>query len=913
MAYVTVPKDLTKIKSKMLFGLTKRQLVCFGSAALVGVPLFFLSKGSMGTTPAALCMILVMLPFFLFALYEKNGQTPEALLGNLIQCKFTRPKKRVYQTNNAYSALEKQAELERTVGRIASGAGKRGKGRRRLTRQERKQIEAVIRQAKGDGKNHTVQASLPFRNMHPDGLCRLDDRHFSKTIAYADVSYRLAGPDDQRDIFERLCDFYNGYDPSIGVQMTLSSSHKAGGGDLFRMAAQGDELDGIRAEASGILQTQYERGSNGYVKSKYVTLTIEAESIQAARARFSRIEADTLNRFKVMGAAAKVLDGKERLALLHGLLHPRGEPFAFEWDWLPASGLSVKDFIAPSSFEFGETRRFRMGEMYGAVSFLQILAPEIQDRILTDFMDVEGNLLVTMHVRGINQNEAIKMVKRKITDLDAMKIQEQKKAARSGYDLDILPSDLSTYGGAAKNLLQDLQSRNERMFNMTFLMLHLAPTKQKLEIAVSQSASVAQTHNCILTRLDFQQEDGLMSSLPLGLNRIRIERSLTTSALAVFVPFVTQELFMGGDAMYYGLNALSGNMILLDRKQSRCPNGLVFGTPGSGKSMSCKREITYVMLTTKDNVIICDPEDEYSPLVNRLGGQVIRLSPNSRDYVNPLDINLNYSEEENPLALKSDFVLSFCELIMGSKTGLEAIEKTVIDRAVQKIYQPYFADPRPENMPILSDLMAALTAQHIPEAERAGPGAGPVCERLSQLLQPPDHRGYPQPPCLLRHQGAWQEPEKARDAHCPGRGVEHRHGEPLHWAGHLVFRGRVPFALEGGTDGGIQRRDLEAFQKVGRRPDRGNAEPERPAFLTGDRKHSGKQRFYLFAEPLRRRPQADDGAAEHLRRAACLCDQRGPRQRPSVLPKCDSALQGRVSQDHRAIQTSHDKAQRGFP
>ena len=506
--------------------------------------------------------------------------------------------------------------------------------KRKLTRAERKQIEAIIRQAKGDGKPHTVQDSIPFRNLYPDGLCRLDDRLFSKTIAYEDVNYRLAGPDDQRDIFERLCDFYNGYDSSIGVQMTLSSRHEDKNGNLFGMDAQGDALDDMRVEASGILQMQYERGNNGFVKRKYVTLTIEAENLPAARARFSRIEADTLNRFKVMGAGARVLDGKERLALLHG------------------------------------------------------------------------------------QNEAIKMVKRKITDLDAMKIQEQKKAARSGYDLDILPSDLSTYGGAAKNLLQDLQSRNERMFNMTFLMLHLAPTKQKLEIAVSQSASVAQTHNCILTRLDFQQEDGLMSSLPLGLNRIKIERSLTTSALAVFIPFVTQELFMGGGAMYYGLNALSNNMILLDRKQSRCPNGLVFGTPGSGKSMSCKREITYVMLTTKDNVIICDPEDEYSPLVNRLGGQVIRLSPNSRDYVNPLDINLNYSEEENPLALKSDFVLSFCELIMGSKTGLEAIEKTVIDRAVQMIYQPYFAEPRPENMPILSDLMAALTAQHIPEADR---------------------------------------------------------------------------------------------------------------------------------------------------------------------------------------------------
>ena len=590
--------------------------------------------------------------------------------------------------------------------------------KRKLTRAERKQIEAIIQQAKGDGKPHTVQDSIPFRNIYPDGLCRLDNTTFSKTIEYEDVNYRLAGPDDQRDIFERLCDFYNGYDPSIGVQMTLCSRPEAAQTDRFGMAAHGDDLDDLRREAAGILQKQYEKGSNGYVKSKYVTLTIEAENIQSARARFSRIEADTLNRFKVMGAGARVLNGKQRLELLHGLLHPEGGKFAFEWDWLPATGLSVKDFIAPSSFQFGDTRRFRIGEMYGAVSFLQILAPEIQDRILTDFMDTEGNLMVTMHIRGVNQNEAIKMVKRKITDLDAMKIQEQKKAARSGYDMDILPSDLSTYGGAAKNLLQDLQSRNERLFNMTFLILHMAPTKQKLEIAVSQAASVAQTYNCILTRLDFQQEDGLMSSLPLGLNRIRIERSLTTSALAVFVPFVTQELFMGGEAMYYGLNALSNNMILLDRKQSRCPNGLVFGTPGSGKSMSCKREIAYVMLTTSDNIIICDPEDEYSPLVKRMGGQVIRLSPNSTDYVNPLDINLNYSEEENPLALKSDFVLSFCELIMGSKTGLEAIEKTVIDRAVQIIYQPYFADPRPENMPILADLMNALLAQHIPEADR---------------------------------------------------------------------------------------------------------------------------------------------------------------------------------------------------
>lgn len=486
------------------------------------------------------------------------------------------------------------------------------KGKRKLTGAEKKQIEAAIRRVKGDGKAHTVQDSIPFRNIFPDGLCRLDERSYSKTIAFEDVNYRLAGPEDQRDIFENLCDFYNGYDPSIGVQISLNSRYMDSGPDeeLFGIPKWDDDLDSIRDDAVNILRTQYERGSNGYVKTKYVTLTIEADNLPAARARFSRMEADTLGRFKVMGAAAHVLDGKERLALLHGVLHPEGGKFAFEWDWLPASGLSVKDFISPSSFHFGETRTFRIGSRYGAVSFLQILAPEMHDRILADLMDTEGNISVNMHIRGVNQNEAIKMVKRKITDLDAMKIGEQKKAARSGYDMDILPSDLATYGGAAKSLLHDLQSRNERMFNMTFLVTHMAETKQKLEIAVSQAASVAQTYNCILTRLDFQQEDGLMSSLPLGLNRIKIERSLTTSALAVFVPFVTQELFMGSGAMYYGLNALSNNMIMLDRKQARCPNGLVFGTPGSGKSMSCKREITFIILMTEDNVIICDPEDE---------------------------------------------------------------------------------------------------------------------------------------------------------------------------------------------------------------------------------------------------------------------------------------------------------------
>ncbi|MDL2273686.1 ATP-binding protein [Oscillospiraceae bacterium OttesenSCG-928-G22] len=556
--------------------------------------------------------------------------------------------------------------------------------------------------------------------MYPDGLCRLNEKSYSKCIEFEDVNYQLAGADDKTAVFENLCDFYNYYDASIGIQLSLISRYasKEDFQNTIPIPPQGDDFDDIRTEYTDMLQHQYARGNNGLVKTKFLTLTIEADNIQAARSRLARIEADTLNQFKVMGAAARVLDGRQRLSVLHGIFHPDGERFSFEWDWLPASGLSVKDFIAPSSFNFGQTRQLRMGTKFGAVSFLQILAPELNDRMLADFMEADGSIIVNLHVRSIDQNEAIRTIKRKITDLDAMKIAEQKKAVRSGYDMDIIPSDLATYGGEAKNLLHELQSRNERMFLLTFLVLNFGDTKRKLDNAVFQAKGVAQKYNCQLVRLDFQQEAGLMSSLPLGLNQIKIQRGLTTSSTAIFVPFTTQELFQSGEALYYGLNALSNNMILCDRKRLKNPNGLILGTPGSGKSFSAKREIVNVFLVTLDDIIICDPEAEYFPLVERLGGQVIKISPTSKQHVNPMDINLNYSEDDSPLALKSDFILSLCELVMGGKNGLEPVEKTVIDRATRNVYRTYLADPKPENMPILQDLYDEVKRQPEPEAAR---------------------------------------------------------------------------------------------------------------------------------------------------------------------------------------------------
>ena len=217
--------------------------------------------------------------------------------------------------------------------------------------------------------------------------------------------------------------------------------------------------------------------------------------------------------------------------------------------------------------------------------------------------------------------------------------------------MDIIPSDLATYGAEAKKLLQDLQSRNERMFLVTFLVLNTAESRQQLDNNVFQASSIAQKYNCALTRLDYQQEEGLMSSLPLGQNLISIHRGLTTSSTAIFVPFTTQELFQAGkEALYCGLNALSNNLIMVDRKLLKNPNGLILGTPGAGKSFSAKREITNVFFVTSDDIIICDPEAEYYPLVERLDGQVIRISPTSDNYINPMDLNLNYSDDEIPLS-----------------------------------------------------------------------------------------------------------------------------------------------------------------------------------------------------------------------------------------------------------------------
>jgi hypothetical protein len=579
-----------------------------------------------------------------------------------------------------------------------------------------------VKKAKMQGKiAMSAQDTISYKEMRPDGICIVKDNYFTKTIQFYDINYQLARNEDKNIIFENYCDFLNYFDKSISVQlsflnqtMDISDFEKS-----IAIKPQNDDFDGIRAEYTEMLKNQLARGNNGIVRKKYITFGIEADNIQNAKQRLERIETDIINNFKILGVRAFSLNGMERLELLHSCFNGGENKLNFSWNLIYKTGLTTKDFIAPTSFNFSDGRCFRMGGTIGAVSFLHILAPELTDEMLKNFLEIQSALSVNIHIKSIDQSEAIKMIKRKITDLDKMKIEEQKKAVRAGYDMDIIPSDINTFGIDAKKLLEDLQGRNERMFLVTVLIMSTAKTKKALNSAIFEVQSIAQQRNCPLRRLDYQQEDGLMASVPIGINNIGIQRALTTSSTAIFVPFTTQELFSDSpEALYCGLNALSNNMIMVDRKMLKNPNGLILGTPGSGKSFSAKREMTNAFLVTNDDIYVCDPEAEYNPLIHALKGQVVKLSPTSKDYLNPLDININYSDEENPLALKSDFVLSFCELIIGGRDGLEPIEKTVIDRSVTRIYQKYFENPTPQNMPILEDLYEEIKKQPEQEAGR---------------------------------------------------------------------------------------------------------------------------------------------------------------------------------------------------
>lgn len=612
--------------------------------------------------------------------------------------------------------------MEQTSSRKSANNTVKSTAKKPLTAEEKKKIQKEIRNIEHKhNKISTAQQTIPYLEMYKDGVCRVTENYFTKTLCFNDINYQLAKNEDKKAIFQEFCNLHNYFDDSINVQFTYMTVPDDA--DTYRncihITEQDDEFNDIRREFLEMLTMQLEKGNNGLVRLKYLTFGVTEKDLLLAKSKLHHLEAELITNLKHMGVKSYGLNGLERLAILHRAFNPdKTEKFMFDWKMRVRTGLSTKDAIAPASFNFASKNKFQMGNVFGCTSYIDIISSEVSDRMLTDYLNIDENIFVNIHLHSWDQQAAIKYVKLKNTAVDAMKIDEQKKAARSGYDIDILPPDLVSYSEEIKRVLLDLQSRNERFFVATIIITCFAKTTKKLDLIVNQIKNITQKHNCKLVPLDWTQEQALMSSIPLGYNGVELNRNFTTSAAAVFIPFTTTELFQPeGDSLYYGLNALSDNLIMADRKQLKNPNGLILGTPGSGKSFAAKREFSNAFLSTSDDIIICDPEGEYFPLVNALHGQLIKISPNSSQYINPMDISSEYSDDDDPVSLKSDFILSLCELIVGGKYGLSATERSIIDRCVKKVYDEYFKNPIPENMPILEDFYNILKQTDSPEAQ----------------------------------------------------------------------------------------------------------------------------------------------------------------------------------------------------
>ncbi len=528
--------------------------------------------------------------------------------------------------------------------KVGNGDGKKAKQKKklkidRLTLTDRRRMQELRHILSGSWKQRetptTAQKTITFQRMYQNGICQVTPTFFTRMVEFYDINYDLLDMSEKEGVLQGYSELLNSFEPGIKFQLLLFNrkvSEKVLMGQID-IPLQGDEFDSIREEFSQMLKFQMARGNNGILKSKYLIFGIEAKGYKEAGVKLASIEAGVVKNLRMIGTPVKIMDGRDRLRVLHEYFNQDSmEVFRFSFKEMIESGRSEKDYIAPPGFDFRNPNRFKSGNMYGSVYYLEMTAPRFTDELIQKLLEIDDNITVTLHMQTVDPVEAIKMIKTALTNVQKNKIDEQKKAVRSGYDMDILPTDIITYEKETLDLLEDLNTSNQKIVNVTFLISCYGRTKRELENLIQRVSGIIQQANCNLRCMQYLQEQGLMASAPIGCNNTGIDRGLTTKSTAILVPFSTQELFMPAPALYYGLNALSNNMILADRKRLHTPNGMILGTPGSGKSFSAKREILGCFLMTDDDVIICDPEGEYFPLVQALKGQVIRLATNSTDY-----------------------------------------------------------------------------------------------------------------------------------------------------------------------------------------------------------------------------------------------------------------------------------------
>ena len=575
----------------------------------------------------------------------------------------------------------------------------------------------------------SVQQALPFDDIRPDGICIVGDGYYTKTIQFADRNYELSDEEEQEAIFRRYCDFLNAFDSDVNIQFTFQN--KVIDKEEFKKAIALPErkyprLIGLmRDEYQRSIFDCFEKGNNGIVNTKYITFGVYESTEEKAAVKLERIETEILRKFKKMHVMANALNGCERLKLLKESLHPL-ETVQLNYDWnLRKEGVSVKDSIAPSSVDFTRLDTFRVGRTLGRSYHIYIDNAEISDRIVEEIMSTNGNLTVNIHTKSVDRHKALNITSNKMVTANATKVNFQQKAAQRGHDGDILPMNLVNEIDSCESVYNAISKKNQRIFKTAIIVTVYGRSMNELAAIESDVKSITQKYNCELKVLDDLQREAKMSSLPVGVNLLveNICRTFITTELATFMPFTSLKVFTP-QKLFCGVNPRTGDIIMIERKALINLGALILGMAGSGKSFRVKLMILDFFFRTMDRIIICDPEGEYAPLVKSLGGDIIDISATSRNHINPFDINLDVKGED-PIALKSQFVLSLCEaaICTSKSSGLSAAEKSIIDRCVRRIYEPYIENPIPDNIPVFGDLYEELrkhenniTAQHIADS-----------------------------------------------------------------------------------------------------------------------------------------------------------------------------------------------------
>ena len=560
----------------------------------------------------------------------------------------------------------------------------------------------------------SVQDTIPIRRLWPDGLFQFGGK-FSKTIRFSDINYAIASKEDKTSMFLGYSELLNALDTGSTTKITINNKRldRRNFEQEILIPPQGDHLDGGRSEYNAMLLDKVTDSSNSMVQERYVTVSAHKKTPEEARTFFDRVMNDVTTRLNHLDSHCEELDAVERLRVLHDFYRV-GEESRFHIDLRECmkTGRSFKDAICPDSMEFRKDH-FIMGDQYGRAMFLKEYASYIKDSMINELTSLDRTMMLSIDVIPVPTDEAVREMQNRLLGVETNVTNWQRRQNSNNNFSAVVPYDLEQQRKETREMLDDLTTRDQRMMFAVVTLVHLADSKEELDSDTETLQSIARKHLCQLTTLNWQQDAGLVTALPLGLRRIDALRTLTTEALAVLMPFKAQEIRDRG-GIYYGQNVISKNLIIADRKQLLNGNGFVLGVSGSGKSFTAKREITALALSTQDDILIIDPESEYRPLVEGLDGEVVEISATSSNHINAMDMEQGYGDGENPMVLKSEFLLSLCEQLVGAGK-LSAKEKSIIDRCTAQCYRDYIRNGYQGRTPTLQDFHAELLRQ--PETE----------------------------------------------------------------------------------------------------------------------------------------------------------------------------------------------------